>query len=334
MQSFRERYEAAREPLSKAAEQLQDFLEAVLRENLILFLSVSVRVKTLDSATRKIAKKGYTDPWAQMMDLIGARIFTYFRPDAALVERVIRSIFTVHDEHCKNATDELAYNTFGYTSRHLVCSLNPNFPDLRIRSLVPEGLKLEFQIRSVLEHGWAEIEHEIVYKSGTHPPDTIRRRFAASAAALEIVELEFDRLRSFEITLAEERVLTISRHLSDLLDRAWFVAVLMKEYPDRKTWNPDPQENVFFRSYELLLIDSLRANGVDTVGGFRSRLRRPRVKRLVGEYAQRRGLDVALVSHLPIAIFATFFDSASAMPVELRRVCDHEITELLKLQSH
>ena len=290
-----------------------------------------MRVKTLESALRKIIEKGYTDPWQQMMDLVGGRIFTYFRPDSIRVEEVIRAYFDVHEEHSKNKSDDLDFNKFGYTSRHLVCSLPERFPDLRLKSLIPEGMKVEFQIRSVLEHGWAEIEHEIVYKSGTEPPDVIRRRFAASAAALEIVEREFDSLRTFEIQLAIDRSATISRNLGASLDRAWFVAVLMREYPDRQTWSPDPQKNVFFRGYELVLIESLRAIGVSTVRDFRARLRKARAKRLVREYAEKRGLAEAQVSHLPIAIFATFVDSAISVPRELQQVADTTMRELLAL---
>ncbi len=331
MQDFINRYEETRDRLERAAPRLEEQLKTALRDHRILFLAVSVRVKTLESALRKISKKKYSDPWQQMMDLIAGRIFTYFRPDATQVESVIRDYFDVHEEHSKNKSDDLEFNKFGYTSRHLVCSLRERFPDLRLKSLIPEGMMFELQIRSVLEHGWAEIEHELVYKSGTEPPDAIRRRFAASAAALEIVEREFDSLRDFEFQMAVDRSLVISGNLGAPLDRAWFIAVLMREYPSRSTWSPDPQKNVFFRSYELVLIESLRAVGVSTVRDFLNRLRKPKPRRMVREYAKKRGILEADVSHLPIAIFATFYDSAISIPGEIKQVADSTMRELLAL---
>jgi hypothetical protein len=50
----------------------------------------------------------------------------------------------------------------------------------------------EIQVRSLLEHAWAEIEHEIVYKSGITQPDAVRRRFAALAGSLELFDSEFE----------------------------------------------------------------------------------------------------------------------------------------------
>lgn len=331
MQSFVDRYEELRESLNKAAKHLEELLEVVLRDHRILVLAVSVRVKTLESALRKVMAKGYEDPWREMMDVVGGRVFTYFRPDASRVESAIRETFTVHEEHCANKFDDLEFNRFGYTSRHLVCSLPNDFPDLRLKALIPEGMKVEIQIRSVLEHGWAEIEHELVYKSGTQPPDPIRRRFAASAAALEIVEREFDALRGFELEMARQRIGEISQNLDARLDRAWFVAVLLREYPERATWSPDPRDDVFFGRHELSLIESLRGRGISTVRQFRARLRRAPARRLVREYAVRRGLPESGVSHLPIAMFAAFFDCADRMPQELRRVADATMRELLRM---
>ena len=89
---------------------------------------------------------------------------------------------------------------FGYTSVHLVVrtkgslSTSPRYPDLRNKWF-------EIQVRSILEHAWAEIEHEVVYKSGIDYPVLIKRRFARIAGAIELLEAEFLALRNHQQVL-------------------------------------------------------------------------------------------------------------------------------------
>ena len=56
-------------------------------------------------------------------------------------------------------------------------------------------LKIEIQIRSILQHTWAEIEHDIGYKSTVEVPRQIRRRFSRLAGLLELADQEFIGIR-------------------------------------------------------------------------------------------------------------------------------------------
>lgn len=56
-------------------------------------------------------------------------------------------------------------------------------------------MKCEIQIRSVLQHAWAEIEHDIGYKSEITIPKEMRRSFSRIAGLLEIADKEFDSIR-------------------------------------------------------------------------------------------------------------------------------------------
>jgi hypothetical protein len=57
-------------------------------------------------------------------------------------------------------------------------------------------LKFEIQVRSILQHAWAEIEHDLEYKSREAVPRQIRRRFARLSGLLELADAEFVRLRN------------------------------------------------------------------------------------------------------------------------------------------
>lgn len=62
---------------------------------------------------------------------------------------------------------------------------DPPHPDFR----------LEIQIRTALQHAWAEVEHDLGYKAQDAVPELIRRRFNRIASLLEIADQEFVSIR-------------------------------------------------------------------------------------------------------------------------------------------
>jgi len=56
------------------------------------------------------------------------------------------------------------------------------------------GIKVEIQIRSTLQHAWAEIEHDIGYKGENSVPDSLKRNFSRVAALLEVADIELMQL--------------------------------------------------------------------------------------------------------------------------------------------
>lgn len=66
---------------------------------------------------------------------------------------------------------------------------------------------MRIQIRSILQHAWAEIEHDLGYKGKYAIPDQYKRNFNRLAALLETADLEFDRLKrelsEYEVEVGE-----------------------------------------------------------------------------------------------------------------------------------
>ena len=47
---------------------------------------------------------------------------------------------------------------------------------------------MEIQIRTVMQHAWAEIEHDLGYKSKEDIPDKYRRQFSILAGLIELAD--------------------------------------------------------------------------------------------------------------------------------------------------
>ena len=135
-------------------------LESLLRVNNIDFLAVSGRTKTLESTTEKIRRKNYKDPKAQLTDLSGVRVILYFESQVDRASKLIENSFRVDPKNSMNRDAILSIDQIGYRSVHYVCDLGQS------RTCLPEyahlvGLKFEVQLRTVLQHAWAELAHDL-----------------------------------------------------------------------------------------------------------------------------------------------------------------------------
>ncbi|HEY4357914.1 MAG TPA: hypothetical protein VGN16_19335 [Acidobacteriaceae bacterium] len=178
--------------------------------------SVTSRVKSRDHLESKIARlgKNYAN-LSEVTDVVGVRITTYFEDEVDAIGKLLESEFQIDSKNSVDKRASLDPDRFGYLSLHYVCSMSPN------RAVLTEnhrfdGLKFEVQVRSILQHAWAEIEHDLGYKAGIAIPAVIRRRFSRLAGLLEIADIEFTRLRNdlddYSRKVAEE-IGTNSEHL-------------------------------------------------------------------------------------------------------------------------
>ncbi len=159
--------------------------------------SVEARAKTAESLARKIKllsernsrEAEVPDPFKEIKDMAGVRVITFFPKAISDIERVIESEFIVLEKDDKHKQLQ-ERNRFGYQSVHYLVQLKDNRTDLveycRFKDLIAE-----VQVQTILQHAWAEIEHDIQYKSLKTMPPWVRRRFTALASLLEIADREF-----------------------------------------------------------------------------------------------------------------------------------------------
>ncbi|MBL3658271.1 GTP pyrophosphokinase [Fulvivirga sediminis] len=189
--------------LSDLSTRLEALLKTLVANESIQFHQITSRVKTEDSLKKKIRRKEKYSDLNQITDLLGVRVITYFDDDVDRIAHIISDEFEI-DEN--NSTDKRNTDStsFGYKSLHFVVELsNQRLTLSEWKNYV--NYKFEVQIRSILQHTWAEIEHDLGYKASSEIPMQEKRSFARISAVLEMVDQEFralrDRLIEYETTL-------------------------------------------------------------------------------------------------------------------------------------
>lgn len=196
------KYDHATEGLDDFGRRLQTMMEGLLRTESLAVNQVTYRVKTRQSAENKVLD--HPDKYrsiADLTDLLGVRIITYFPDQVDDVAGIIEREFDIDYENCVDKRIALDADRFGYLSVHYIATLN------RARAALPENdqvkdVKIEFQVRTLLQHAWAEIEHDFGYKTEVAVPREMRRRFCRLAGLLEVADTEFQAIRDEGATYA------------------------------------------------------------------------------------------------------------------------------------
>ncbi|WP_367209587.1 GTP pyrophosphokinase family protein [Sphingobacterium sp. R2] len=182
-------------------------LNDLLKQKKIAFHNIDGRVKNYESLSSKIDRKSEKYKClSDITDLVGIRITSYLESDVDLIDKLIRDEFQIDND---NSIDKRILNSdqFGYKSLHLVVELDNRRLQLYENSDF-KNLKIEIQIRSILQHAWAEIEHDLGYKGKAQIPDDYKRSFNRLSALLELADQEFVRLKrdlvKFESKVTEQ----------------------------------------------------------------------------------------------------------------------------------
>ncbi|CDT56400.1 conserved hypothetical protein [Vibrio coralliirubri] len=171
-------------------------LQALVSQDGVQIHSITSRTKQRESLVGKIGRpdKSYEN-LLEITDVVGFRITTYFSEDVDNIAELIEKEFSIDRENSIDKRKSLEPDRFGYMSLHLVGQHKNS------RLKLPEykhfkSIKFEIQIRSILQHAWAEIEHDIGYKSTKEVPDELKRRFSRLAGLLELADEEFQSIKN------------------------------------------------------------------------------------------------------------------------------------------
>lgn len=159
---------------------------------------VQVRPKSLASFSEKANRKKnkYSNPVQQLTDVVGGRIITYTQAAADKVCRLIEDLglqsLLIDWDNSINTADRLKPEEFGYNAMHFVVQLKPpKVLGLRVDNWV-FPYKVEIQVCTMMQHVWAAIGHDRVYKTRLRINDSLKRRLSAISALIETAQAEFE----------------------------------------------------------------------------------------------------------------------------------------------
>lgn len=186
---------------SSLADVVKRILIESIKDRKILTHSVDGRAKDPLSFGKKAAKPSekdpntprYPNPLINITDMAGIRIITYFPSTQSEIDKMISDEFRVIEKSDKGI-ELLEEDRFGYKSIHYLVKIHKKRAGLPEYSQYSDSV-VEIQVRTILQHAWAEIEHDIQYKSSSTIPPEIHRRFSSLAGLLEIADREFQAIQ-------------------------------------------------------------------------------------------------------------------------------------------
>lgn len=158
---------------------------------------VQTRAKSVSSFSEKLFRKPHHDPCNEFTDLCGGRVIAHTIDKVDAVVNLLQKRFIIDTENSVDHTHRLKAKEFGYRSIHYVVKFTPDdfghgYEDLY--DLIKP--RAEIQIRTLLEHAWADISYGYAYKSGFTMPPKLERETSCVAALLEDADDMFLRIRS------------------------------------------------------------------------------------------------------------------------------------------
>lgn len=253
-----EEYAASQQQKRAAANAIQDAIAARLDDDGLNYHAIEYRVKDHQSLEQKLRRRNadgtlkYSDGLNGIDDVIGVRVITFLQLDVERAITALRNSFEVI-AHVDKTAEQRDKGEFGYSGQHLVLRIGEGAAPNGCRNHI--GERFEVQFRTILQHAWAEFEHDIRYKSAGPVPPEVNRAFTLASGLIELADNQFSTISS--VVAAEKANPEESTKLLpvDLTGEA-LERILEQALPN------NPRSRV--EQYEWLR-ESLEAHGITTV---------------------------------------------------------------------
>ena len=180
-------------------QEAKEKLKKTLSDAGLIVASIESRIKAYDSLAGKLELKGQKyKSLSDITDILGLRVITFYIDDVDKVASAVERLFTIDWDNSVDKRKIHEIDSFGYLSLHYICYV-PGFP-----------YRFEIQMRTLLQHAWANMDHDTGYKSGVEIPKRYMRNMSRLAGMLELVDDEFSKIR-IELTDYRRRVQALVR---------------------------------------------------------------------------------------------------------------------------
>ena len=180
----------------KIQQLVENTLKDALKENALLVTAVESRIKAESSLVGKLELKGLKyKGLSDITDIVGARVIAFFTDDVDKIASIVENRFLIDWDNSVDKRRMHDLDSFGYMSLHYVCRIpealyhDPEHPEIN-------AYRFEIQLRTTLQHMWANMSHNTGYKSGVEVPKEYLRSLNSLAGMMELADNEFSRLRT------------------------------------------------------------------------------------------------------------------------------------------
>jgi region found in relA / spoT proteins family protein len=239
MEQILSEFSEKKENYERLLEYIKATIKSLLNDRKIRFHEIEGRIKDRESLKGKIEVKDKYTKLSEITDICGIRIITFFSDDVDKIAQLLEAEFSLDKANSIDKRKSQDPTKFGYVSLHYILQLDGSRAELSENSVFKE-LKFEVQIRTILQHAWAEIEHDFGYKTESEVPEKIRRRFSRLAGLIELADDEFMEIKRTEKVYLDEVEAEIGKQsqstqidsvsISALLDSDSFMEFLRKYY--------------------------------------------------------------------------------------------------------
>ena len=191
-----EEYREQHPVFEKLLNVVKGILRESIKENKIYINAIEGRVKAENSLAGKLERKsGKYGSLADLTDILGVRIITFYSDEVDKVAALVGRLFEIDWENSIDKRKMHEIHSFGYNSLHFICRLpkekyfDPEYPQMN-------EIRFEVQMRSALQHVWSVLDHDTGYKSGFEVPKEYLRNLNRLAGMLELVDEQFCLIRS------------------------------------------------------------------------------------------------------------------------------------------
>ena len=204
-ESLRELYSSYTPVFTQVLDNVEQKLKGVI--SLPSNPTYKSRIKSFQSYYKKIIRKKSDQIGSveliPLSDMIGIRVICAFLEDLDVVEKQIQGSFCVTEVERKG--NDQTVKEFGYESVHILIRIPEDCMPSIASPILPDDTVVEIQIRTILQDAWAEVEHELIYKSEFNPFDKpLRRKLASINASLTLADIIFQEIRDYQKKLQNE----------------------------------------------------------------------------------------------------------------------------------
>lgn len=193
-QAILEEYRSNLQLFQQTSAEAQAKIKEKLKQADVVVAAVESRVKTESSLAGKLELKG--SKYASLKDItdiVGVRVITFYIDDVDKVASAVERLWEIDWENSVDKRRLHQIDSFGYMSLHYICKMESS------------PYRFEIQIRTLLQHAWANMNHDTGYKSGVEIPRDYLRNMNRLAGMLELADEQFSRIRT-ELTDYRRRV--------------------------------------------------------------------------------------------------------------------------------